>query len=237
MNFIDYYRANEVYGTQLDQRMRRMLEVVEATGARSVLDVGCGRGLFPAELHRQLGVEAHGVDVFDPGTVAADGWAYAAGDVTRGLPHPDGRFDCVTLGEVIEHVPDPDALLGEIRRVLVPGGWLVVSTPNLVCWANRVLVPLGVQPLFTETSSRVTLGRRWQALGQGHGVQGHLKIFTHRSLAEILELNGYEVRERRGVPFASFPRPVRLVDAVCARSVRLAPILLYLARRRRARRP
>ena len=231
MNYVDYYRTNQVYGVRLNRRMRRMLAVVEASSARRVLDVGCGRGVFPSELHRRLGVQAHGLDVFDPDSVAADGWCYTGGDLTHGLPYPDGQFDCVTLGEVIEHVPDPDRLLGDIRRVLAPGGWLVLSTPNLVCWANRVLVPLGIQPLFTETSSRVTLGRRFRALGQGNGAQGHLKVFTHRSLAEILQLHGFEVRERRGLPFDAFPWPARLVDAACARLVPLASILLYVARR------
>jgi 2-polyprenyl-3-methyl-5-hydroxy-6-metoxy-1,4-benzoquinol methylase len=226
MNFVDYYRTNQVYGVELNERMRRMLAVVKA---HRVLDVGCGRGLFPSELHR-LGAQAYGIDVFDPDSIAADGWAYTSGDITCGLPYPDGGFDCVTLGEVIEHVPDPDELLFDIRRVLAPGGWLVVSTPNLVCWANRALVPLGIQPLFTETSSRVTLGRRHRVLGQGSRAQGHLKVFTHRSLAEILELHGFQVHERRGLPFA-FPWPARLVDVACAGWVSLASILLYVARR------
>jgi 2-polyprenyl-3-methyl-5-hydroxy-6-metoxy-1,4-benzoquinol methylase len=230
MNFVDYYRTNQVYGIEPNDRMRRMLAVVLAKGARRVLDIGCGRGVFPAEL-RRFGAEAYGVDVFDPDSVAADGWSYTSGDITRGLPYPDCGFDCVTLGEVIEHVPDPDGLLRDIRRVLAPGGWLVLSTPNLVCWANRVLVPLGLQPLFTETSSRVTLGRRWRMLGQGSRAQGHLKVFTHRSLAEILELHGFEVHERRGLPFAAFPWPARLMDAACAGCVPLASILLYVARR------
>jgi hypothetical protein len=116
--------------------------------------------------------------------------------------------------------------------VLVPGGRLVLSTPNLVCWANRVLVPLGIQPLFTETSSEVTLGRRFRALGQGGRANGHLKLFTHRSLAEILELHGFELLGRRGLPFDAFPWPASLLDAACARRVPLASILLYVARRR-----
>lgn len=231
MNYVDYYRANRVYGVRLNRRMRQMLAAVQASGASRVLDLGCGRGLFPAELHRRLGVQAHGLDVFEPEEVAADGWCYTGGDLTCGLPYGDGRFDCVTLGEVIEHLPDPDRLLGEIRRVLAPGGRLVVSTPNLVCWANRVLVPLGIQPLFTETSCQVTLGRRFRALGQGGRAQGHLKLFTHRSLGEILELHGFELLGRRGLPFDAFPWPASLVDVACARLVPLASILLYVARR------
>ena len=67
-------------------------------------------------------------------------------------------------------------------------------------------------------------------LGQGSRAQGHLKVFTHRSPAEILELHGFQVHERRGLPFV-LPWPARLVDVACAGWVSLASILLYVARR------
>jgi SAM-dependent methyltransferase len=232
VNFQDYYRTREVYGARLDGRMETLLRLVEERAPARVVDIGCGRGLFPAELARRLGpgAQVFGIDVFDD--VQPDGWTYTAGDITQGLPLPEGAFDCALLGEVIEHVPDPDALLAEVRRVLSPGGTFIVTTPNLVCWLNRLLVPLGVQPLFTETSSQVTLGRYLPALGQGNPAIGHLKIFTHRSLAELLDRGGFDVLSRRGVPWEALPRPAFAADRVLSRLVPLASILLYVARRR-----
>ncbi len=168
-----------------------------------------------------------GVDVYDD--VASDRWDYRAADITDRLPFDDASVECVVAGEIIEHVPNPDHLLREIRRILVPDGLLVISTPNLVSWANRVLVPFGVQPLGTETSSEVALGRRHRLLGQGNQVQGHLKVFTHRALREILERYGFTIVERRGVP-AFFPAPVDRVDRLAARFVPIASGLLYVAR-------
>ena len=107
----------------------------------------------------------------------------------------------------------------------------VITTPNLVSWANRVLVPLGIQPLFTETSTQHNLGRRLKVLGQGKEVQGHLKVFTHRSLAEILELNGFEVLERHG-SMTRFPRPLNVVDRACTTVVGLSSVLVYFAKSR-----
>ena len=91
-----------------------------------------------------------------------------------------------------------------------------------------MLVPLGIQPLFTETSSEVHLGRRWRALGQGNQVQGHLKVFSHRALIEILERTGFTVLRVLGMP-GEFPSPVDRVDRLCARFPSIASDLLVMA--------
>ncbi|MBK9476059.1 MAG: class I SAM-dependent methyltransferase [Tetrasphaera sp.] len=227
MSFAEYYRGNVTYISRVDPRLSRMIDLIVELTPESVLDLGCGRGFLLSQLaDRGLGALT-GLDVYDD--VETERWTYVQGDVTQGLPLETGSFACVVAGEIIEHVPDPDQLLREIRRVLVPGGTLIVSTPNMVSWANRILVPLGVQPLGTETSSEVALGRRHRILGQGNQVQGHLKLFTHRALAEILARYGFTVVRREGVP-AFFPPPVNRVDRfISSRSCAFASGLLYLA--------
>ncbi len=61
----------------------------------------------------------------------------------EGIPYPDDSFDVVSAGEVIEHIYDPDRLLAETRRVLRPGGHVVLTTPNLQAWYNRALFVAG----------------------------------------------------------------------------------------------
>jgi SAM-dependent methyltransferase len=225
-SFGGYYRDNVTFLSHLDTRLSRIVELVVAFGPSNTLDLGCGRGFLLGELARRGVRGLTGLDVY--AGVAGEHFTYVEGDVTKGLPFPDATFECVVAGEIIEHVPDPDALLREVRRVLVPGGLLVLSTPNLVSWANRVLVPLGIQPLGTETSSEIALGRRWRVLGQGNQVQGHLKVFTHRALGEILGRYGFTVTRRIGVP-AIYPRPVAALDRLLSRAVPVASGLLYTA--------
>jgi len=91
-----------------------------------VLDVGCGIGDFLA---------------YRPGTVGVDinphavEWCRQQGFDSRvmepdRLPFEDGGFDAVVLDNVLEHLAEPGPLLAEIRRVLVPGGRLLVGVPG-----------------------------------------------------------------------------------------------------------
>lgn len=228
MSLSRYYRDHVTWVPTLDDRLTTMARIVVDSGASDVLDVGCGSGVLLDELAKRIEGRLVGLDAANvPGAV---GWQLVRCDLTVAFPLSAASMDVVVAGEIIEHVPNPDRLLRECHRVLRPEGLLVLSTPNLVSWANRILVPLGVQPLFTETSSEAHLGRRWRALGQGNDVQGHLKVFTHRSLGELLVRCGFTVVDRKGMA-AEFPSGVDRIDRVFARTVSLASDLLYTARR------
>lgn len=95
-----------------------------------LLEVGCGTGEL-LDGARGLGWTVTGVD-FDPAAVAVArrrGLDVREGDLAA-QRFPDGAFDAVAMFHVFEHVPDPPALLAECRRILAPGGRLVVATPN-----------------------------------------------------------------------------------------------------------
>ena len=100
------------------------------------------------------------------------------------------------MSELIEHLVDTDAAVEEARRVLRPGGILLLSTPNLAAWFNRGLLGLGIQPVFSEVSLRGIYGR------PGHEVVGHLRLFTRRALVEFLTARGFACERvlRRALP-------------------------------------
>jgi SAM-dependent methyltransferase len=102
-------------------------------------------------------------------------------------------FDVVFCGEVLEHLFAPDAILGQIHQTLRHDGILIVSTPNLAYWRNRLLLLVGISPFYLENAVEMKLGRRFRALGQGNETEGHVKVFTYRALRDVLALKGFDI--------------------------------------------
>jgi ubiquinone/menaquinone biosynthesis C-methylase UbiE len=120
----------------------------ELAGASAVLDVGCGGGWWLARLAADARCHAdlHGVDML-AGRVAAARAAVPRATIADGdagaLPFPAGRFDVVTMFTVLSSLPDAAAAhhaVGEARRVLTPGGVLLLWEPRLPNPGNRATI-------------------------------------------------------------------------------------------------
>lgn len=113
----------------------RLLASALRPGAR-VLDAGCGRRTRLAD-HRDRIAELVGVDL-DASAGAENGALdrFAVGDLCEPLPFPDAGFDLVYANFVVEHLARPAAAFAQWRRVLAPGGVLILLTSNR---ANPVL--------------------------------------------------------------------------------------------------
>jgi SAM-dependent methyltransferase len=133
-----------------------------------VLDLGCGEGDLTAVL-AQAGARPIGVEVAEAALVRArrrhPQLSFERVPIDGPLPFADGTFDVVWASEVIEHMADTARWLSEIRRVLVPRGRLLATTPN----HGRLRLALG------------GIERYSQPLGD------HLHLYTARSLRELLE--------------------------------------------------
>ncbi|MGW7486773.1 class I SAM-dependent methyltransferase [Streptomyces sp. NPDC054786] len=223
-------------GTARSARQARLLAralgpVHGGAPAATILDIGCGDGTAAATAAEVLaGHRLVGVDWSQDALRRARTRIPCAvrGELTGdGLPFAAGSADAVLFSEVVEHLVDPDAALDELRRVLRPGGHLMLSTPNLAAWYNRGLLLAGVQPVFSEVSMRHIHGR------PGTQVVGHLRLYTARALRGFLAASGFEVVRIAGAPYHDVPRPLRPLDRAACRLPSLASILLAHARRRR----
>lgn len=115
-----------------------ILKIPSAWGAR-LLDVGSGNGEFLNRM-KQLGWYVEGTE-FDPKAATIGRERYGlkiwVGDLV-GLQLPENSFDVITLNHVIEHSLDPEGLLRECRRLLAPGGRIVLLTPNAESLGHRL---------------------------------------------------------------------------------------------------
>jgi SAM-dependent methyltransferase len=102
--------------------------VAEASPGR-VLEVGCGPGELAARIKEELGADVAAIDISPRMVELARGRGVHArvGDVLD-LPFAAGEFDCAVAAWMLYHVPDVDRALGELARVLRPGGRLVAVT-------------------------------------------------------------------------------------------------------------
>jgi SAM-dependent methyltransferase len=165
---------------------RRMLLDAVRPGER-VLDLGCGAGRFVAAL-RDAGAEPIGVEVAEAALERARRVAPGAdlrlADVCGPLPLDHGSVDLVWCSEVLEHVADAAGLLGEVRRVLRPGGRLLVTVP----YHGR---------LQAAAIALTRFDAHFDPRGQ------HLRFFTAASLRATLQaaaLDPVSVRGWGGVP-------------------------------------
>jgi SAM-dependent methyltransferase len=192
-----------------------------------ILDVGCGDGLatgIAAELNP--GNHFVGLDWSADALRQAGvrGLIRVRGSVDT-VPIASSTVDVVIMSELIEHLVDTDAAVEEAWRVLKPGGTLLLSTPNLAAWYNRVLLACGVQPVFSEVSLRGIYGR------PGRQPAGHLHLFTRRAITALLAAHGFGAIGVSAAPYDDVPRILRPLDRAFCAWPSAASILLVRARK------
>jgi SAM-dependent methyltransferase len=103
-------------------------------------------------------------------------------------------FDFTFTGEMIEHLENTDNLIIESNLYLKSGGYLIINTPNLAAWYERVLLLFGMEPFMAEVSySSRTFGKRFLYRLTDETAMppvGHLRLFIPAALRELCEYHG-----------------------------------------------
>lgn len=196
------------YVSQLAARERtfaRSLRQIERTLGRRgrLLDVGTAAGAFVAAARKQ-GWDASGCE--------PNKWLAEWGSRHYGITIRQGSvfdqnyeprsFDVVTLWDVIEHTPDPVAVVEHCRTLLKPGGLLVINYPDIGSWIARLLK------------------RKWLFL-----ISVHLFYFDRRTIRRLLEEHGFQVLVTR--PHWQWLQ----LDYILFRGASIAPTLSAAARK------
>ena len=133
------------------QKVEMVESLIDKAGARSagtVLEVGCGAGFVAFNLHDRYGMIVTGVDV-DIEQIEAARDNYGSSETLRfiesdaaSLPFDDGEFDLVIMQMVLHHIPEWQATLGELARVLKQGHFLIFDDAVYTDVTSKYLKPL-----------------------------------------------------------------------------------------------
>lgn len=152
---------------------RRALNLLDKKQSGHLLEVGCSSGIFVNEASRR-GFIASGIDV-SRSAVAEAQQKFPQCEFTAGLladqHYADRSFDVIAYIHCLEHIPDPLTELREVKRVLKPGGYILIEVPRFFSlW-------------------RILLGSRWYGLVPSQ----HVWQFGRRGLEQLLRIGGFQV--------------------------------------------
>lgn len=175
-----YYESKSLsYGIHRN-REKKLLSLIEVDlKDRKVLDIGCSTGYLGSKI-KERGAEVIGIDISSEAVKQAGKLLDKAMvvDLNEGkLPFKDNTFDLIIASELIEHLFQPIIILKEIYRILKPTGKVLLSTPNLLYWGNRLKFLKG------------------EFVYQKSGVfdEGHVHFYTHATLKDDLEKAGLKI--------------------------------------------
>lgn len=138
-----------------------------------LLDVGTANG-YLLEVARALGFEVYGTEI-SPSSLAIAQSKFP-GRISEGALEKQNfeteSLDVVTLTDVLEHLNDPQQTMAEIKRLLRPGGWLLIISPNNDSWTRQIFK------------------RSWFQYKAEH-----LFYFNRKSLVRLLEQNNFQLKE------------------------------------------
>jgi SAM-dependent methyltransferase len=215
-NYFEYELNNEKNFFNLMKLGLQDIRFFELTAGldkqKRFLDVGCATGMLLEHL-QDLGWTARGVELCRES--AEHGIRSRNLDIFIGTleeaEFPDSFFPVAHFSHLIEHVPDPKAFLAEIHRILVPGGYAVVVTPNIAGLQAR---------LFRE---------RWRS-----AIADHLTLFSKNTLRKMLASCGFRVLKTvtwGGLAKGSAPGFIKAPADYLAKKLGFGDVVLMLARK------
>lgn len=170
-----------------------------------VLDVGCGGGLLSEAMARR-GADVTGIDLGQTAIEVASLHALEAGVKVRyqvesaeaHLIAHEGRYDVVTCLEMLEHVPEPGAIVATLGRLVRPGGHVFLSTINRTLRAYLLAV----------------VGAEYVARLLPRGTHSYERFIRPAELAGWCRTAGIDVRDMAGIEYHPLARSARLVTDV-----------------------
>lgn len=174
-------------------------EVINLVEFYDLLDVGCGNGVFSANLKHKLGCRLIGVDGSEYALEQARNNGFDETFVIKDfcedkLPFENNLFNMIVCKDVLEHLINPEYLIKEIYRVCKPNGYILVHVPNHFTLKGRIkfLFDNNIDPYNWFPNAK-----RWN--------HPHIRFFTYESFSELLVENNFSLIKNLSSNFHSLP--------------------------------
>ncbi len=155
--------------------------------AKTILDVGCGQGIFSENFSDRKNLEIWGIeiDAIEAAEAQKKLFRVINTDAIGALAEiPDKKFDAIFCNDVLEHLIDPYTFLGLVKAKLNSGGVVIASIPN-VRYLNNFI--------------NFVFRREWKYEDSGILDRTHLRFFTQKSMRRMFEEAGYEIISMKGI--------------------------------------
>jgi len=181
-----------------------VLSLVPASAIR-ILDVGCGTGALGECLLRNSQRYVAGITYSErEAELASSRLSHViCADLNNFDFCPLGKFDCVIMSHILEHLYSPSSVLERLKCILNPESVIVVALPNVVWWKQRAQFLIG----------------RWRYQDWGILDRTHFRFFDQRSSEELLVDSGFEILKRSFDGASPFIKPVRHLMGSWARKI------------------
>ncbi len=198
---------------QVAEDKRKTIDgLLEFNPDAKLLDCGCSNGGVTVDIADKIGTrKLYGIEILGERVVLARSKGVLAykGNLNNKFPFRSNNFDMVLAGSIIEHLPNTDKFVKEIYRVLRPGGYAIIQTPNLAALYNILYLIVGKQPYIAMVSDELPIPLGWplnsiKAWTRGHP-QSHQRLFTPGALKALLEFHGLKVEKLVNSGFLPFP--------------------------------
>ncbi|BBP02843.1 SAM-dependent methyltransferase [Sulfuriferula plumbiphila] len=167
-------------------RHDEMLAYIPSDATRT-LEIGCGAGIFSAQIKDSLGAETWGVE-YQPEVAALAAQKLhrvLTGSIEDTMPElPEHYFDCIIFNDVLEHLVDPYSVFVQVQSLLNKTGVVVASIPNIRHW-----------PEFVD----YTLRGNWNYVDKGVLDRTHVRFFTKKSIIATVAQCGYALISIQGI--------------------------------------
>jgi len=208
----------KLYNDTVHQYSIRLFSLLEHNPKAKILDLGCWDGSNALKFSKRIGSKnLLGVDTVQAAVskTRAKGFNAVSADLNRNFSFSkSNKFDVLIANHTIEHLHDIHTFVKEAYRVLKPGGYFVIGTPNLASWHNLFALGLGNQPYSCPVIKRGSLSelksekntRLTNLLdGSGEEALGHIIVLTYSTLIKLLELHGFKIEAGYGFGYYPFP--------------------------------